>query len=61
MAKCNHKCEVYSRVAGYLRPTCNWNQGKREEFLNRKTYNISNQSSRCVGWTGSRDIIKSCV
>ena len=31
------KCEVYSRVVGYLRPVQNWNKGKREEFTMRKT------------------------
>ncbi|WP_428898540.1 Anaerobic ribonucleoside-triphosphate reductase [Parelusimicrobium proximum] len=32
------KCEVYSRACGYLRPTQNWNKGKREEFAMRKMY-----------------------
>jgi len=31
------KCEVYSRVVGYLRPVQNWNKGKKEEFAMRKT------------------------
>ena len=31
-------CEVYSRVVGYLRPTDQWNKGKREEFKGRKTF-----------------------
>ena len=30
------KCEVYSRVVGYLRPVQNWNKGKKEEFKMRK-------------------------
>ena len=34
------KCEVYSRVVGYLRPVQNWNKGKREEFGLRKTMNV---------------------
>ena len=33
-------CEVYSRVVGYLRPTQNWNDGKRQEFVDRKTFNV---------------------
>lgn len=33
------KCEVYSRVVGYLRPVQNWNKGKKEEFAMRKTMN----------------------
>ncbi len=28
--------EVYSRVVGYYRPVANWNDGKREEFKDRK-------------------------
>jgi anaerobic ribonucleoside-triphosphate reductase len=35
------KCEVYSRVVGYLRPVSLWNDGKREEFKIRKTYSLS--------------------
>lgn len=35
-----HKCEVYSRVCGYLRPIDGWNKGKKEEFLQRKTYKV---------------------
>ena len=34
------KCEIYSRVVGYLRPTCQWNEGKQQEFKERKTYKI---------------------
>ncbi len=40
MAKCNEKCEVYSRVTGYIRPTSNWNRGKKEEFKDRKMYDV---------------------
>ncbi len=32
------KCEVYSRVVGYLRPVDQWNDGKQEEFAQRKMY-----------------------
>ena len=35
------KCEVYSRVVGYLRPVQNWNKGKKEEFTMRKTMNVA--------------------
>ena len=38
MAKCGRKTEVYSRVCGYHRPVGNWNKGKKEEFLDRKSY-----------------------
>ncbi len=42
--KCGSECEVYSRVVGYVRPVNQWNEGKRTEFKNRKTY-IKLQSS----------------
>lgn len=32
------KCEVYSRVVGFLTPISQWNKGKKEEFQDRKTY-----------------------
>jgi ribonucleoside-triphosphate reductase len=38
MAKCSMKTEVYSRVCGYHRPVSNWNQGKKEEFKDRKSF-----------------------
>ncbi len=34
------KCEVYSRVVGYLRPVEQWNDGKQEEFKERKTFKL---------------------
>lgn len=30
--------EVYSRVVGYFRPVEQWNDGKKAEFSDRKTY-----------------------
>jgi len=32
------KCEVYSRVVGYLRPVDQWNDGKNAEYKDRKTF-----------------------
>ena len=40
--KCGQKAEVYSRITGYYRPVQNWNDGKLEEYKERRTYNISN-------------------
>ncbi|MDI3310641.1 MAG: ribonucleoside triphosphate reductase [Thermoanaerobacterium sp.] len=37
---CGNECEVYSRVVGYYRPLQNWNEGKREEFSDRKEFVI---------------------
>ena len=37
---CNAQAEVYSRITGYYRPVQNWNNGKLEEFDERKEYVI---------------------
>ncbi len=34
-------CEVYSRIVGYLRPVQDWNEGKQQEFAERKTYSVN--------------------
>ncbi len=34
------KCEIYSRVVGFIRPVSNWNKGKKEEFKERTHYKI---------------------
>ncbi|MCQ2080399.1 MAG: ribonucleoside triphosphate reductase [Lachnospiraceae bacterium] len=42
--KCGKKTEVYSRITGYYRPVANWNDGKLQEYSNRKTYDIANST-----------------
>ena len=37
---CGAKTEVYSRITGYYRPVQNWNDGKLQEYANRKEYDI---------------------
>ena len=32
------KCEIWSRVVGYLRPVKNWNEGKISEFADRTPF-----------------------
>ncbi len=39
---CGGKTEVYSRITGYYRPVQNWNDGKLQEFKERKVYDITN-------------------
>jgi ribonucleoside-triphosphate reductase len=41
--KAFRKPEIYSRVVGYLRPTTMWNKGKKQEFIQRKTYNVKKE------------------
>ena len=40
--ECGEKTEVYSRITGYYRPVQNWNDGKSQEFKDRKVYDIEN-------------------
>ncbi len=37
---CGRPTEVYSRITGYYRPVQNWNDGKSQEFKDRRVYNI---------------------
>ena len=37
---CGSKTEVYSRITGYYRPVQNWNDGKVQEFKDRKVYSM---------------------
>jgi ribonucleoside-triphosphate reductase len=30
------KCQVFTKVVGYCRPVSNWNEGKKQEFKDRK-------------------------
>ena len=50
--KCGQPAEVYSRITGYYRPVQNWNDGKTQEYKNRKVYNAEhshlNSISRSV-------------
>jgi len=34
------KCQVYSRVVGYLSPVNQWNKGKQQEYKERKIFKI---------------------
>ena len=40
--KCGQATEVYSRITGYYRPVQNWNDGKAQEFRDRKVYDLGN-------------------
>jgi ribonucleoside-triphosphate reductase len=44
---CNENTEVYSRITGYYRPVQNWNEGKSQEYKERKLYQP--EMSRQVG------------
>ena len=36
--ECGNSAEVYSRITGYYRPVQNWNDGKTQEYKDRKVY-----------------------
>ena len=38
--ECGERTEIYSRITGYYRPVQNWNDGKAQEFKDRKVYDI---------------------
>ncbi len=38
---CGNKTEVYSRITGYYRPVQNWNEGKVQEYKERKVYHVA--------------------
>jgi len=50
--KCGEHTEVYSRITGYYRPVQNWNDGKAQEFKQRKVYDVLN--SRYVPHTNHK-------
>ena len=37
---CGRDAEVYSRITGYYRPVQNWNDGKAQEYRQRREYNV---------------------
>ena len=39
--ECGKPTEVYSRITGYYRPVQNWNDGKAQEYIDRKVYDIT--------------------
>ncbi|MFA7672810.1 MAG: ribonucleoside triphosphate reductase [Clostridia bacterium] len=39
--QCGEETEVYSRITGYYRPVKNWNEGKSQEFKDRKVYDAN--------------------
>ena len=42
---CGKKTEVYSRITGYYRPVQNWNDGKSQEYKDRKNYKVAAASA----------------
>ena len=51
---CGKEAEVYSRITGYYRPVKNWNDGKAQEFKDRKVYDISHSRLHRAGRAGAQ-------
>ena len=51
---CGRTTEVYSRITGYYRPVQNWNDGKTQEFKDRKVYDLTASHLRKAGRAGSQ-------
>ncbi len=43
---CGAPTEVYSRITGYYRPVANWNDGKAQEYQDRKLYDVGQMGMR---------------
>lgn len=54
--ECGNKTEVYSRITGYYRPVQNWNDGKTQEYHDRKEY--AAEEYYCKGAFLSKDNIE---
>lgn len=50
---CGKPAEVYSRITGYYRPVQNWNEGKVQEYKNRKEYDIAASRMKQRGIAGT--------
>ncbi len=59
---CGKKTEVYSRITGYYRPVQNWNDGKSQEFKQRKLYDVANsvlkKDNTKVAFSGEKTVVR---
>ncbi len=46
---CGETTEVYSRITGYYRPVKNWNDGKSQEYKDRKVYSPAKFNEKIEG------------
>lgn len=58
--ECGGPAEVYSRITGYYRPVKNWNDGKTQEYKDRKLYDISHSTLKRDGKEEKVDINCGC-
>ncbi|MBR5156135.1 MAG: ribonucleoside triphosphate reductase [Clostridia bacterium] len=58
---CGETAEVYSRITGYYRPVQNWNDGKTQEFNDRKVYDIENSKLTHEGVKAAANDAPACA
>ncbi len=58
--ECGEKSEVYSRITGYYRPVQNWNDGKSQEYRERKTYDVAHSHLRHSGPVNAGTSTEAC-
>ena len=58
---CGESAEVYSRITGYYRPVQNWNEGKTQEYKNRKLYDIANSRMKRIPVGGASPVVKAAA
>ncbi len=63
--ECGEKAEVYSRITGYYRPVQNWNDGKAQEYRDRKVYDVAHSvfqgGDRCSANEVADEVVKQDV
>ena len=55
MAK-RQRCEVWTRVMGYMRPLSQWNLGKKSEGYSREYFDIDVTNASFDGYTASNEV-----
>jgi len=45
---CGKSTEIYSRITGYYRPVQNWNDGKAQEFKDRRVYDVNKSHKELI-------------
>ncbi|MBR2374036.1 MAG: ribonucleoside triphosphate reductase, partial [Lentisphaeria bacterium] len=58
---CDEKTEVYSRITGYYRPVQNWNDGKAQEYKDRRVYDAQSAMKRRFGSGAPETAAKAAV
>ena len=58
---CGEETEVYSRITGYYRPVKNWNDGKLQEFKERKVYDVEHSHVKQENFRETEQEEEQCI